>query len=489
MKDKIISYLREKGFLVTPEALEEIMKEDAPLTFAERLSEEVSGSIIDVEQIEQVRRPKEEKKVVYEPSSPFNPPAKEIESKVVVFDEHDVTGKSLSEGKVEDFIDYFRDRFRRLSKILKERSGTLVKNIEALKKKQYADEIRIIGMISSLHETKKGHVLMTLEDETDQINVLIPKQNRDLMLFSKNLLPDEVVAVEGVLRGTLFIAQDIFRPDIPMKTPNRADEEVYVVMISDTHVGSKLFMEKNFVRFIDWLNGRYGDAKQRELAGRVKYITFAGDLCDGVGIYPGQEDELETDDIFKQYDKLAMLLENVPDYIEIIAISGNHDAVRVADPQPAIPEYVLGHLKDLPNFRSLGSPSYVSLHGVEFLLYHGHSIHSVVPHVSTVDYKNPEMIVKEYLQRRHLHPVYGEKPPICPEKKDYLVIERVPDVVQVADVHKNGYMTYKGVIGVNAGCWQNTTPYQIKQGHHPTPCILPVMNLQTGKLNILHFDR
>lgn len=112
----------------------------------------------------------------------------------------------------------------------------------------------------------------------------------------------------------------------------------------------------------------------------------------------------------------------------------------------------------------------------------------MVPHIQNATYENPGETIKEWLRKRHLHPVYGEKPPICPEKRDYLVIERVPDVLHVGDVHKNAYVNYRGVIGVNSGTWQSITPFQIKQGHTPTPCILPVLNLQSGKLNILHFE-
>jgi DNA polymerase II small subunit/DNA polymerase delta subunit B len=50
-------------------------------------------------------------------------------------------------------------------------------------------------------------------------------------------------------------------------------------------------------------------------------------------------------------------------------------------------------------------------------------------------------------------------------------------------------VNYRNIFGVNAGCWQAATPYQIKLGHHPTPCILPVVNLQTGKLSVVHFDK
>lgn len=479
MKDEIIRYFREREKLVTPDALELILKDQDPLALAKDALSRTEGAWITEESL----KPKPPE-VVVERATAFKAPAEDIKPQLRVFDECDVTGKSTSEGKVEDFIELFRDRFRRLSHIIKER-GPAVRDIETLKARRYPDAIRVIGMVQTIKTTKNEHRIIEMEDETGTLTVLIPKSDQKLIRESQDVIPDEVIAVDGRLSRDLFIAKTLIRPDIAMHSPRRADEDVCVAMISDTHVGSKLFMRKNFERFLAWLNG----AGNSELAGKIKYLTIAGDLVDGVGIYPEQEGELLNNDIFSQYKELHSLLEQVPDHIQIIAIPGNHDAVRVADPQPQISDEVLGPLADMDNFHMTSSPGYVSLHGVEMLLYHGASIHSIVPHVAELGYEAPEKVVVEYLKRRHVHPVYGERPPITPEHKDYCVIDRVPDFMQVADIHKNGYVSYKGVLGVNAGCWQSVTPYQIKQGHHPTPCILPVISLMTGKLSVVHFDK
>ncbi|MCD6414574.1 MAG: DNA-directed DNA polymerase II small subunit [Candidatus Diapherotrites archaeon] len=487
MKEKLISFFKEKELLVSPEALDEILKQKNPLELAQNLAEQTENFCIELTDVQKAITPEQrDTKVVVEGKS-TKAAASEIESRVKVFEDFDVTGKSSSSGQVEDFVGLFNDRFERLSKILKNR-GKAVRDIDTLKKKSNGGEERVIGMVSNIKVTKNGHKLVTFEDTTGTLNVLIPAGDRRLMEESQSLVPDEVLAIDGVLRKDLFIARALHFPDIPAREPRRADEEVYLAMISDTHVGSKLFLRENFKKFINWINGKEGKAKQREIASKVKYLTIAGDLVDGVGIYPGQEDELETEDIFQQYEELGELLSQIPEYIEIVAIPGNHDATRIAEPQPAIDPALLGKLVDLPNFRCIGSPGYVSLHGVEVLLYHGASIHNMVPHITSATYDKPEETIKAWLRKRHLHPIYGEKPPICPEKKDYLVMERVPDVLHVGDVHKNAYINYRGVLGVNSGTWQAITPYQIKQGHTPTPCILPVLNLQSGKLNILHFE-
>jgi DNA polymerase II small subunit (EC 2.7.7.7) len=41
-------------------------------------------------------------------------------------------------------------------------------------------------------------------------------------------------------------------------------------------------------------------------------------------------------------------------------------------------------------------------------------------------------------------------------------------------IHKNGLLEYHGVQIVNSGTWQDRTDFQVRQGHMPTPCNLPV---------------
>ena len=481
MKEKVLAIFSENGLFITPDALDELLLKDNPAEFAKEVAERISGPWVRKEDLEEK---KEMPKPVVNLRKPFEAAAKSIPTKLKTFDEYDITGKSTSEGKIGDFIALFRDRFEVLGGMLRERGG-FVRDIEILRKKRSYDETRVMGIVNSIATTKNGHRLMEIEDESGLLKVLFPKSDKPLVEFSQNIIPDEVIGIEGKLSKELFIAKQVFRPDIAMREPNRSDEDIYVALLSDTHIGSNFFMEKQFAKFIEWING---NGVQSELAGKVKYITIAGDLVDGVGVYPGQEEELQTDNIFKQYEQLGYYLQQIPEYIEMIAIPGNHDAVRVAEPQPALSKETLGPLGRMENFHIIGSPGYISIHGFEVMMYHGASIHGIVPHTNNVNYEHPETVITEWLKRRHLHPVYGEKPPIVPEKKDYLAIRRVPDLLHVGDVHRNGYVTYHGVIGINSGCWQSVTPYQVRQGHHPTPRVLPLVSLRSGKITILNFS-
>lgn len=80
------------------------------------------------------------------------------------------------------------------------------------------------------------------------------------------------------------MANEIVNPGVP-----RIDEkpmDFATVFISDIHIGSSTFLDGAFKRFIKWINGDFGDEQQREIANNVKYVVVAGDIVDGIGVYP-----------------------------------------------------------------------------------------------------------------------------------------------------------------------------------------------------------
>jgi DNA polymerase II small subunit len=241
-------------------------------------------------------------------------------------------------------------------------------------------------------------------------------------------------------------------------------------------------------RFILWLNGKYGDSRMRDIAGHVKYVLVAGDIVDGIGIYPNQASELVIRDVNKQYRLASKYIEQIPDYIEVIITPGNHDAPRKALPQPAISDVFLETLQESRRVHSLGNPCTLSLHGVEVLMFHGRSLDDVISTVPDMTHNHPEKSMRLLLQARHLAPLYGGKTPISPESRDSLVIDRVPDIFHAGHVHALEYNTYRGVLLVNSGCWQRQTGYMRRNGFVPTPAKVPVVNLQTLELTVLSFD-
>jgi DNA polymerase II small subunit len=318
---------------------------------------------------------------------------------------------------------------------------------------------------------------------------LIPSDKEELKKIYSRLLLDEVVSLEGTLRNNLFLVGDITQPDIPYNTkPKTSEEEVYAAFLSDIHVGSYLFLEKEFYKFIDWLKG---SGENQEIAEKVKYILIAGDLVDGIGVYPEQDKELTIPDIYKQYYFLAKILEDIPDYIEIVVGMGNHDAVRGAEPQPKLSREIGEPIYSLPNVHVVGNPVMLSMHGVRALMYHGTSLDTIIGNLSECSYTAPEKAMIQYLVRRNLVPTYGGDKKsgdmIAPESKDYLTIKEVPEILHSGHVHTNGYATYRGVKIINSGTFQAKTKYQEQLGHQPTPCRVPVMNLMNHEVSIHYF--
>ncbi|MBU0762739.1 MAG: DNA-directed DNA polymerase II small subunit [Candidatus Altiarchaeota archaeon] len=410
----------------------------------------------------------------------------DLESKLIIHDSSDVTGKSTCAGTIDDFIQYFNSRYKSLKSVIQEHVEYKdVSTIEQVKAGEQKTKQKIVAIVNEKRESTRGFKFLDVEDPTGGLTVLIADKNDHLKAEYERILPDEVIGIEGILTGELYIANNITQPDIPLNHTKRyASEEVYAAFLSDIHVGSYLFLEKEFMSFIEWLNGR---GSRREVADRLKYIFIAGDLVDGIGIYPDQESELTIPDIERQYEFLAMLLEDIPKHIEIIACMGNHDASRNAEPQPRVSKDLAGKLYEIPNVHVCGNPVRFSAHGVEVLMYHGTSMDTIIGSLSSCSYKNPDTAMVELLKRRHLVPTYGSDS-ISPENKDYLFIEDVPDVFHCGHVHTNGYTQYRGVTVINSGTWQAKTAYQERLGHQPTPARVPIMNLQNHEVIMLDFS-
>jgi DNA polymerase II small subunit len=459
--------LPEKPLFLDQSLLEEIIKE----TFPEK---EKTSSPTSSQPILERRRI----------SRPY---AKDIDADVSVIE--DPTDKLCTTGSVEEYLEYFQDRFERIEKILRKRMDAKdsMSITEALKS-SVNSKVKIIGMVTEKREFNQK-IFLTLEDLKASVTVLVPQNvGREVIMKARALLPDQLVCVMAVRgRNDLLIAENLIWPDVPRKTPQKATIPVYAALISDLHVGNKVFMDKEFNRFVLWLNGKLGNEKLREIASHIKYVVIAGDLVDGIGVYPGQVKELETRDIYDQYRTVSKIIEQIPDYIELIIIPGNHDASRKALPQPAIPKGYAEPLYEARKLHSLGNPCTVNLHGVDLLLYHGRSLDDVVAVVPDVMFQTPEKAMKSLLQSRHLAPIYGKRTPIAPEKRDYMVIEKVPDIFHAGHVHVVKHNTYRGILIVNSGAWQKQTEYQRKMGLVPTPGIAPIVNLQTLQVTPINF--
>ena len=422
-----------------------------------------------------------------EGKSVFHPYAKEVEANINIIE--DPTSKLSSNGTIEEYLQYFQDRFKRIERLLRQRidvkAATTI--LEALKSPAKT-KLKIICMVTEKREAKRN-IILKVEDPQASATILVTHNAREeLHKKAQLLLPDQVVCIAVIkTRSALFLAEDIILPEVGQKPHRRAPDPVYAVLTSDIHMGSTKFHREAFNRFISWLNGKYGNNKMKEIAGHIKYLLVAGDVVDGVGVYPNQMNELVIKDVHKQYKLVSELIEQIPDYIEVIVSPGNHDATRKALPQPAIAEDFLKTLQESGRVYSLGDPCVVSLHNVEILMYHGRSLDDIIATVPGLDHGHPEKAMKLLLQSRHLAPLYGGKTMLSPENRDFLVIERIPDIFHAGHVHVVGCCNHRGVLIVNSGGWQEQTDYMQKLGLVPTPGKVPVVNLQTLETTVLSF--
>jgi len=389
---------------------------------------------------------------------------------------------------VEGFLQYFQSRFDRLEAILKRRVD--VKDAIPIKqalKLPVKTKLKTIGIVAE-KRTRGSKLFIELEDRRSSISVMA--SDEEVMRHGLELQEDQVIAVDAVkYTDDLLIANDWIWPDVPANTPRRSPEPLYAALLADVHIGSKYFRGDLFDRFIDWMNLELGPPQSRDAAARVKYVVIAGDLVDGVGIYPEQLGELTISDIREQYRAAAELLKRLPDYVEIVVTPGNHDATRHSMPQPPIPKEYAKELHEDPRVRMLPSPCRLSLNSVELLVEHGKGMDDILSSTPGYEFHHPIKAMELLFRCRHLAPRYGQSTPIAPERTDRLVISNIPDAMLMGHIHINETKRYKGVTLVSAGSWQDQTPFQKRMQIEPTTGVATILDLQTHQTLDLDFKR
>ncbi len=416
----------------------------------------------------------------------FRPSAKDIESDFKIYNQERNTEPVRG---IENFTKYFNSRLQKMKKILNKRMGYhFLDNLKIIKKFMNGHEVEIVGIISKKLTTKNGNIFVELEDETDQVKVIFmnsnSKESRDMFNNASKLVNDEIIGIKGKISNQFIIANKFIWPDIKIKVRKKIEDDFSIAFISDIHAGSKLFMEKNFVSMLKWINGDIN--KDIEIAKKLKYIVIGGDVADGIGVYPNQEKDLLIPDIYQQYSLLFNMLNEIPDHIHIFIMPGNHDATQRAEPQPPFDESIIKDFKK-NNFHFIKNPSFLTLNGIDVLTYHGTSLDSIISAIPNMSYMKPEAAMIELLKRRHLCPIYGENI-IIPSIADELVIDKTPDILHMGHIHRNGIDNYKGVKIINSGTWQAKTEFQTRQGHIPTPCQLSIYDSKIDYFKILDFS-
>ncbi len=401
----------------------------------------------------------------------------------------------------QDFVDYLNVRYKALEKILKQRQE--LKNLVSINKilnKKYKEECSIIGMVNSKQLTKNGNLILNLEDLTGTKKVIVNKNKPVLFNEAKDIVLDEVIGVVGVNAESVIFANNILWPDVPTnKELKKSDDEKYAIFLSDLHVGSSKFLPEDFDKFLRWINGGLGNEQQKNISKNVGYIFIAGDLVDGCGIYPEQDKELLTKDIYQQYKECAYLLEQIPQRIPLIICPGNHDALRISEPQPQLSKDYAKPLYEMNNVVMVSNPAMINIHstnnfsGFDVMMYHGYSFDYYIAEVDSLrnhgGYDRIDLTMKFLMKRRHLAPTHSSTLYIPYTKKDPLVIEKIPDFFLSGHVHKSATANYRNTTLICGSCWQSKTIFQEKVGHNPEPSRVPIVNLKTREVKVLKFGQ
>ncbi|TFG05069.1 MAG: DNA-directed DNA polymerase II small subunit [Promethearchaeota archaeon] len=418
----------------------------------------------------------------------FIPSAKnyEIDYEILM----DPTGKLYTNGDYNDFYELMVDKYNQLKKLMKRRSDTLsATNIANILRNSQNQEIAVIGLVKEIRPTRNDNYFITLEDNTGEINGVLKRsaENQETIKILERTLMDQMLFVSGTYnpgekrkKGIIFI-NNLTKIDIPRDhEPNKSTEPLTIALLSDTHIGSREFEKDLWNRFINFLNGEIGNKNIRDIAGRIKYIVINGDLIDGIGVYPSQEEDLVINDLYKQYEFASELLSEVPDYIKVFYSSGNHEPVRNALPRPAVPKKYADSLVG-QGVKCIGNPAVIKTHGVNTLIFHGDSLIDLNQLLPGLDNQKPTETMKELLICRHLAPTYGKKTQIAPVNRDWLIIDQIPDIFHTGHIHINGMGIYRNVSLVNSGCFQSQTDFMKSFGIQPTPGIASLIELDTLK--------
>jgi DNA polymerase II small subunit len=395
--------------------------------------------------------------------------------------------------EVLDFVNYFRGRLKKMRGILMEHSE--LSNLVSINKiSGNRQGVSIIGIVSNKSYTKNKNIILEIEDLTGKVKALVHANKPDLIEKAEEIPLDAVIGFKGSGNSDIFFVNDIIFPESMLQERKKGIDEEYIVFIGDMHVGSKLFLEKEFLKFIDYLNGKLPNTPEVE---KIKNVFIVGDLISGVGIFPGQEKELTIPDVEGQYAKVAELLSKIRKDITLIISPGNHDALRIMEPQPLLDEKYAWPLYNLKNVILTGNPAYLNIgskpgfSGYDILTYHGMSYHYYANNISRLMKEKavhkPDKIMHYLLKFRHLAPSHSSVQ-YFPSEDDSLVIDKVPDIFLSGHTHKSAISYYNNILTISCSAWESMTPFQEKMGNQPDFCKVPIFNMKTRAVKVLDFE-
>jgi len=387
--------------------------------------------------------------------------------------------------KVEAFRDLFLDRYKQVKKYVHQHydfheSVSIDQIVSNREKYSKWDAIgRTVVMVLEAKKTRKGYLRLVVEDTSGEMDAMV---SPEVLERIGTITTDDIIGIEGQLSkdGGIFWVRHVIFPNIIKKDKSEEEEKdpISAAFISDIHRGADNFLNREWDKMLDWLNS------DDPLAQNIGYLVISGDIVDGVGVYPNQEKELDISDLYEQYEITGRDLERVPDHMETIILPGNHDAVRLAEPQPVLSSEVQSHFN---HGHFVGNPCRFKIGGSDVLSYHGKSIDDMVMNLNEASYEHPENAMKQMLKRRHLAPQWGVKNQIASEPTDMLTIDSTPDIFVTGHTHGHCMQKYQDIQLIVSSTWQGQTSFQKMVGFEPKPAIVSIVKLDDGSAATVNF--
>ena len=400
-------------------------------------------------------------------------------------------GKALV---VKDFVTHFRNRFNSFRNVLDVHPK--LKNLISINKLgANKGQVSIIGLVFDKRISKNKNIILDVEDLTGRTKLLINNSKPELYERAQDICLDSVIGFNCTGSNNFFFVNDFVFPEAILDMRKKSPLDESVLFIGDLHFGSKKFLKEEFLNFIEYLNGNLNEDPEID---KIKYLFIVGDIVTGVGNYPNQEKDLEIGNLEQQFEEIAKLLGKIRKDIKIIICPGNHDGVRLMEPQPLFSEKYAWPLHDLENVVLVENPSNINIgsfedfEGFNVLMYHGFSYFYYARNIPSLISGNaidsPEKIMQYLLMNRHLAPTHSSVQSY-PCEKDAHMIRQIPDIFVSGHTHKSGVSYFNNILLVSVSTWEEMTPYQEKFGNTPDHCKVPMINLKTRAVKILDFEK
>ncbi len=465
----------ERGYQLSAEALERLLKDENPLGLLDELLAWLEGRrtsqvIIDRPTLE-----------LFLAGRVARAGAPEEEQPLEIVLESPTYEDLAIEGVAEEQRIYLLSRFQSIRRVFEERGLSLRPAKELMRE---GGEGYVVGMVLSIVR-RDTHFLVEMEDPVDTWSLIAPTRDRALAAKMEYILPDMVVVFRARSRRGPLVASDVYLPDTAGKKQAWRGPDKNICIISDLHIGSERHAAERLKSFLDWISGPENEAEKTTL------LIINGDLVDGVYVYPGQESELSLKSYAEQFAAAARTLSRIPEHVKIIYVPGNHEPCRRALPQPPVQARYRQLLGGGGRIVYAGNPAWIRVGGLKILAFHGQTLDDVIQagtlfSYSTLRERSSEMM-ELLLKARHLAPTLGLSTPILPTRTDYLAIPEQPDILCLGHTHVAAYTTYKGTQLVNSGSWQEQTKLQESIGLEPTVGTVVLLNLKSLSIRFLSF--